>query len=137
MLTGRWGRRGHHAHASEPAHDHDHHHHVELPVGERPRWGLLLGLGLAGGLLPDPAALAVLLAAVASGKLVLGLLTVLVFSLGFASVLVLVGAVVGHVGRLALGWLNVGTLAWLEVATGLVIVVVGGAMTVGAWRQVF
>jgi nickel/cobalt exporter len=135
MLAGRWRRHGHHTFVHEP--DHDHHHHVELPVGERPSWGLLLGLGLAGGLLPDPAALAVLLAAIASGKLVLGLLTVLVFSLGFASVLVMVGAVVGHVGRLALGWFNPAALAWLEVATGVVIVVVGGAMTIGAWRQVF
>jgi nickel/cobalt exporter len=87
--------------------------------------------------LPDPAALAVLLAAIASGKLVLGLLTVLVFSLGFASVLVLVGAVMGHLGRLTLGWLTPAVVAWLEVATGAVIVVVGGAMTVAAWRQVF
>src|SRR6266849_731631 len=132
MLTGRWRRHRPHDHADEPEH---HHHHVELPVGERPSWGLLLGLGLAGGLLPDPAALAVLLAAIASGKLVLGLLTVLVFSLGFASVLVLVGAVVGQVGRVALGWFKPAALAGLEVATGVVIVVVGCAMTVGAWRQ--
>jgi nickel/cobalt exporter len=137
MFSGRWRRHTHHAHVNEPGHHHHQHdhHHVELPVGERPSWGLLLGLGVAGGLLPDPAALAVLLAAIASGKLVLGLLTVLVFSLGFASVLVLVGAVVGHVGRLALGWVNPATLAWLEVATGAVIVLVGGAMTIGAWRQ--
>jgi len=133
MLTSRWRRDRHHMHADGP--EHDHHHHVELPVGERPSWGLLLGLGLAGGLLPDPAALAVLLAAIASGKLVLGLLTVLVFSLGFASVLVLVGAVAGQVGRVALGWFKPAALAWLEVATGVVIVVVGCAMTVGAWRQ--
>jgi nickel/cobalt transporter (NicO) family protein len=86
-------------------------------------------------LLPDPAALAVLLAAIASGKLVLGLLTVLVFSLGFASVLVLVGVVVGHMGGLALSQVNAATLTWLEVVTGAVIVVVGGAMTIGAWRQ--
>src|SRR2546430_7616198 len=36
---------------------------------------ILLGLGIAGGLLPDPGALAILLAALASGKLVLGLFT--------------------------------------------------------------
>jgi nickel/cobalt exporter len=137
MLTGRWRRQTHHAHGDDLVHgQHQHQHqHVELPVGERPSWGLLLGLGLAGGLLPDPAALAVLLAAIASGKLVLGLLTVLVFSLGFASVLVVVGAVVGHVGRVALGWFKPAALEWLEGATGLVIVVFGGAMTVGAWRQ--
>ena len=67
--------------------------------------------------------------------IVVGLLTVLVFSLGFASVLVLVGVVVGHVGQLTLSWFTPVMLAWLEVATGLVIVVVGGAMTIGAWRQ--
>ncbi len=137
MLTSRWRRRGHHTHVSEQEeHGHHHHdHHADLPVGERPSWGLLLGLGLAGGLLPDPAALAVLLAAIASGKLVLGLVTVLVFSLGFASVLVVVGAVVGQVGRAALGWFKPAAMAWLEVGTGVVIVVVGCAMTVGAWRQ--
>jgi nickel/cobalt exporter len=135
MLTSRWRRQhAHHTHDSEVGHAH-HDHHADLPVGERPSWGLLLGLGVAGGLLPDPAALAVLLAAIASGKLVLGLVTVLVFSLGFASVLVVVGAVVGQVGRAALGWFKPAVLAWLEVGTGAVIVVVGCAMTVGAWRQ--
>jgi nickel/cobalt transporter (NicO) family protein len=138
MLTGHW-RHTQHVHADGPEHDQHHHHHhdqPELPIGRRPSWRLLVGLGLAGGLLPDPAALAVLLAALASGKLVLGLMTVLVFSLGFASVLVLVGVVVGHLGRMALGWLTPATFSWLEVATGLVIVAVGGAMTIGAWRQV-
>ena len=96
---------------------------------------LLLGLGLAGGLLPDPAALAVLLAAIASGKLVLGLLTVLVFSLGFASVLILVGTLVGRLGQSALGRIDVRWLDWLQVATASLIVFVGMAMTIGAWRQ--
>jgi nickel/cobalt exporter len=133
MLTGRWRRHSQHSHVQGS--EHGHHHQLELPMGERPSWGLLLGLGLAGGLLPDPAALAVLLAAIASGKLVLGLLTVLVFSLGFASVLVLFGAVVGHVGRLGLGRFSPASLARLESATGAVIVVVGAVMTIGAWRQ--
>jgi nickel/cobalt transporter (NicO) family protein len=139
MLSGRWRHHPHLVGVSELEHGHHHshadHHHAEFPAGARPSWGLLLGLGLAGGLLPDPAALAVLLAAIASGKLVLGLLTVLVFSLGFASVLVLVGVVVGHMGGLALSQVNAATLTWLEVVTGAVIVVVGGAMTIGAWRQ--
>src|SRR5207244_3454690 len=134
MLVSTWRQSSSGAHEHGFGHGHSHPPHVHADA--RPSWGVLLGLGLAGGLLPDPAALAVLLAAVASGKVVLGLLTVLVFSLGFASVLVMVGAVVGHVGRLALGWFNPAALAWLEVATGVVIVVVGGAMTIGAWRQV-
>jgi len=114
---------------------HSHAPHGVVGGETRPSWGLLLGLGLAGGLLPDPAALAVLLAALASGKLVLGLLTVLVFSLGFASVLVLVGALVGQAGRLALGWFNERVVQRLQLGTAGVIVVIGSVMSVGAWQQ--
>jgi nickel/cobalt exporter len=119
-----------------PDHDHDHDHGIARFVDERPNWGLLLGLGIAGGLLPDPAALAVLLAAMASGKLVLGLLTVLVFSLGFATVLVLVGAVVGRLGQVVLTWSNSRWMTWLQVGAAGVIIAVGTVMTLGAWRQV-
>ena len=51
------------------------------------------------GLLPDPAALALLLAALASGKVLLGLTTVLVFSLGFAATLVVVGIIAAKIGQ--------------------------------------
>jgi nickel/cobalt transporter (NicO) family protein len=137
MLLGNWWR-------ADPENEHEHRHglgvshsHYEsLSMAARPSWGLLFGLGLAGGLMPDPAALAVLLAALASGKLVLGLLTVLVFSLGFASVLVLVGAVVGQVGNAAYGLLTARTLQRLKVGTSVVIILVGSAMAIGAWRQV-
>jgi nickel/cobalt exporter len=128
-------------------HDHTHsrHHHGwrfphthdgELSTPERASWRLLFTLALAGGLLPDPAALAVLLAALASGKLVLGLLSVLVFSLGFASVLVVVGTVVGQVGTAVFRPVTPRALAWVTVGTSIVIILVGSAMTVGAWRQV-
>jgi nickel/cobalt exporter len=134
MLVSTWRQSSSGAHKHGLGHGHSHPPHVHADA--RPSWGVLLGLGLAGGLLPDPAALAVLLAAVASGKVVLGLLTVLVFSLGFASVLVVVGAVVGRAGRLALAGFDVGALRWLQPATAIVIIGVGGAMTVGAVRQI-
>jgi nickel/cobalt transporter (NicO) family protein len=76
-----------HSHGWGVTHSHD----IEAVTQIRPRLGILLALGIAGGLLPDPGALAILLAAIASGKLILGLFTVLIFSLGFASVLVVVG----------------------------------------------
>jgi nickel/cobalt exporter len=139
MLVSQWHERHRHAH------DHTHRHfgvaHSHQPAAVfdqtgRPSWGLLLALGLAGGLLPDPAALAVLLAAIANGKLVLGLLTVLVFSLGFASVLVLVGAVVGRLGQAALKAVNPRLVELLQWGTALVITGVGAVMTVGAWQQI-
>jgi nickel/cobalt transporter (NicO) family protein len=143
MLARSWHGRAHgstHAHAAGHEHSHFGVRHSHRPERlfdgvARPSWMLLLGLGLAGGLLPDPAALAVLLAAIAAGKLVLGLMTVLVFSLGFASVLVLVGTLVGRLGQSALGRIDVRWLDWLQVGTAIVIVGVGAVMTASAWSQ--
>ena len=120
-----------HRHGWGPAHTHD----LEALGRARPSLGILLGLGIAGGLLPDPAALAILLSAIASGRLVLGLLTVLVFSIGFASVLVLVGVVAARVGQAILGWLSSRWIAWIQIGAALVIVGVGLALTAGALRS--
>jgi nickel/cobalt transporter (NicO) family protein len=121
---------GYHRHGFGRAHS----HHFDLATQGRPSWAILLGLGVAGGVLPDPGALAILLAAIASGKLVLGLFTVLVFSLGFASVLVLVGIVAARVGQLVLTWLESRWILWLQLGTGLVILAVGVVLTVKAGR---
>jgi len=116
-----WGRR--------------HSHRVAFDALNRPRLPVLLGLGIAGGLLPDPGALAILLAALASGKLVLGLFTVVVFSIGFASVLVIVGVVAARVGAVVLTWLSGRWMGWLQVGAALLIVAVGLGLTVTAWRS--
>ena len=76
------------------------------------------------------------LAAIAGGKLVLGLLTVLVFSLGFASVLVVVGVVAARVGQLILIWLSNRWVGWVQIGAALLIVVVGIILTANAWRTV-
>jgi nickel/cobalt exporter len=123
-------RLGYHRHGFGPAHS----HRLDLLTEGRPSWAILLGLGVAGGLLPDPGALAILLAALASGKVVLGLFTVLVFSLGFASVLVLVGIVAARVGQLVLTWLESRWILWLQLGTGLLILAVGLLLTVNASR---
>jgi nickel/cobalt exporter len=119
-----------HRHGFGPAHS----HRLDAFTETRPSWTILLGLGVAGGLLPDPGALALLLAAIASGKPVTGLLTVLVFSLGFALVLVVVGVVAARVGQLVLTWLSGRWIVWLQFATALLILAVGIGLTVNAWR---
>jgi len=121
---------GYHRHGWGPAHTHD----VGFDSGHRPSLGILLGLGIAGGLLPDPGALAILLAALASGKVMLGLFTVLVFSLGFASVLVIVGIAATVAGNLVLGWLDSRWVGRLQVAAAALIVLVGLVLTVNAAR---
>ena len=70
-----------------------HSHRIDLVTDNRPKIAVLLALGIVGGILPDPAALAILMAALASGKVMLGLATVVVFSLGFAATLVVVGVI--------------------------------------------
>jgi len=113
-----------------------HTHNVEALALARPSLGVLLGLGVAGGLLPDPGALAILLASVASGRLILGLFTVVVFSVGFASVLVLVGIVAARVGQIVLAWLSSRWVGWLQVGAALLIVLVGLLLTANAWRTI-
>src|SRR6185369_10138996 len=83
-----------------------HAHRLDVMAENRPKLPVLLALGVAGGLLPDPAALALLLGALSSGKVMLGVITVLVFSLGFAATLVVVGIVAAKVGEKVLDWLD-------------------------------
>jgi nickel/cobalt exporter len=121
---------GYHRHGFGPAHS----HRLDLFAEGRPSWGVLLGLGIAGGLLPDPGALAILLAAIASGKVVLALFTVLVFSVGFAAVLVVVGVVAARAGQLVLVWLSSRWLLWLQLVTALLILGIGIVLSANAWR---
>jgi nickel/cobalt exporter len=151
------GTHAHHDHADGSAHDHSHDHahdahharndhkhgddegfkhthDLKLATTNRPSLLVLIGLGIAGGLLPDPAALGILLNLLAQGKVMLGLGTVIVFSIGFAGTLVIVGVIAAKVGQKILDWLA-GTWAMrLQVGTSLLIVVVGAILTFGAWR---
>lgn len=74
-------------------HDHHHHgaagHHTHAPARRR-RWSLI-GVGVAGGLVPSPTALVVLLGAVALGRTAFGVLLVIGYGLGMATTLTLAG----------------------------------------------
>ncbi|MCK4342387.1 MAG: sulfite exporter TauE/SafE family protein [Phycisphaerae bacterium] len=102
-----------HSHHQPPAHDHNHaagHHQrdskngpehtapAETEPAQRKRvtaWSLTL-LGITGGILPCPAATAPLLYGLGSNRPALGLWAVLAFSLGLATVLVVIGLAVLH-----------------------------------------
>jgi len=160
-LLARGGIHHRHEHGHDHSHDHgdDHHHHDHdhdhdnegggfhshgwgfkhthdiglVTRSGRPSLWMLIGLGVAGGLLPDPAALAILLNALAQGKVMLGLGTVLVFSVGFALTLVGVGVVAAMVGRKVLDWLAGPWAIRIQIGTSLLIVAVGIGLTVKAW----
>jgi nickel/cobalt exporter len=113
-----------------------HAHRIDLVTDARPKIAVLLALGAAGGLLPDPTALALLLASLSSGRVMLGLATVLVFSLGFAAALVAVGLVAAQVGRKVLDWLSGLWAVRVQIATTLLILGMGIVLTLKAARQV-
>jgi ABC-type nickel/cobalt efflux system permease component RcnA len=78
-----------HDHGHE--HDHSHEHgHSHVPQGEVTLWSLLT-LGISGGMVPCPSAMVVLLAAVATHRIVFGLILIFTFSIGLAAVLIPIG----------------------------------------------
>jgi ABC-type nickel/cobalt efflux system permease component RcnA len=90
-------RRRHHQHDHHLDHDHDHghshehgHHHDHGHDHGPGRWGIA-GMGIAGGLVPSPSALIVLLGAVALGRTVFGVLLVIAYGLGMAATLTAAG----------------------------------------------
>ncbi|MFF7586049.1 nickel/cobalt transporter [Kitasatospora purpeofusca] len=105
--------RGHdHSHNHDHSHDHDHdhdhghghrhglfgggHHHHHHPAAPGRR--TLIGLGIAGGLVPSPSALVVLLGAVALGRTLFGAALVLAYGLGMAATLTAVGLLLVRLG---------------------------------------
>lgn len=91
LLTRRWRSRG------TPDHTHDHGEDVHgEPHAARGPMSLqgVVALGAAGGLLPSPSALLVLLTALAVGRVAYGLTLIAAFSLGLATTVTLVGVAV-------------------------------------------
>ena len=130
-----------HPHDRDHPHPHDHHHphEHEAPAGVAPpsRRGLV-AMGLAGGLLPSPSALLVLLGAVALGKPWFGVALVVAFGLGMAATLAVVGLLVMRLReRAELGLARhpgsrfAPVLRIAPVVTAAAVVVLGAAL---AWR---
>ncbi len=116
------------------------HTHSHGPVS--PTWRGLMALGISGGLLPCPTALVVMLAAIALDRTAYGLVLILAFSVGLASVLTAIGIALvyakrlfGASGRLAaLGRLPFATrsLQLVPVVSALVILAAGILLTTRA-----
>jgi ABC-type nickel/cobalt efflux system permease component RcnA len=83
----------HHTHAHGHGHGHAH------SAAAMPRRGTVVLMGFAGGLLPSPSAVVVLLGAAAVGHAWFGFLLVLAYGLGLALTLTAVGVLVTGIGR--------------------------------------
>lgn len=93
-----------HGHGHSHEHGHSHGHGVDGNAqGPSPRKGLpmLLGVGLAGGLVPSPSALVVLLGAVALSRTFFGVLLVIGYGVGMALTLTSAGLLLSGGGNRA------------------------------------
>jgi ABC-type nickel/cobalt efflux system permease component RcnA len=87
-------RRSGRAHGHDHDHGHDHHHdHAGLT------WKSLIAPGLAGGLLPSPSAVLVLLGGIAVGRAWFGVGLVMAYGVGLAAVLVGAGVLLVRAQR--------------------------------------
>lgn len=117
-------------------HDHPHPHPATATRGG------LIGMGIAGGLVPSPSALVVLLGAVALGRTAFGVLLVLGYGLGMAGTLTLAGLLLVRLrdrverstrAAAATRWKGLRRLArWGPVATSALVLLVGVGLTLRA-----
>ncbi|HVQ65221.1 MAG TPA: sulfite exporter TauE/SafE family protein, partial [Terriglobia bacterium] len=108
---------------------HGHTHEVPSEITLRN----LFALGFSGGIVPCPSALVVLLSAVALHRVGTGLLFILAFSLGLASVLVAIGILVVRASRLLSRFdSGHGVIRFVPTASAAIISVLGLGMAVQA-----
>jgi nickel/cobalt transporter (NicO) family protein len=112
---------GHHHH-----HDSGGHHHHHLPAGDRVRVWDLIVLGVSGGIVPCGDAIALLMMAIGTHQLRLGLPLLLAFSAGLAGVLVLIGVLVVKVKGFGSSRLGNGRFVRsLPIISALVVTILG------------
>jgi len=131
------GHSHHHHHHDHSGHTHTRggsHHHDHKQFGDTHAavsYRELLALGVTGGIIPCPAALVVLLSAVALHRVGFGLFLILAFSVGLAAVLIAIGLLMVYAGRFMSSLKGEGPLltCWLPMASAAVITLLGLAIT--------
>ena len=129
-----------HSHGDVIVNEHDHgegHDHAHGYEHEMPRsvqalsLSGLLALGITGGIVPCPAALVVLLGALAFHRVAFGLFLIVAFSAGLAAVLISLGLAIVYAGRFMSRFGAPGPLTqrWLPLASSAVITVIGITLT--------
>lgn len=112
---------------------HHHHHHVVTRSGVVSLRDLF-ALGITGGIVPCPAALVVLLSAVALRRVGFGLFLIVAFSVGLAAVLIAIGVLMVYAGRLMARFKADGPwiTRWLPLTSSAVMTILGLAIAAQA-----
>lgn len=117
---------GFHHHGDGKVHSHD--------VPQTITWRSLIALGISGGLVPCPDAIAILLVAIAINRILLGLALITSFSLGLAIVLIVIGLLMVNSRRIfdRIGFLD--RLApVLPIVSAVIVLALGFGLTWGAY----
>ncbi len=103
--------------------------HRHAPIGGVSA-GQLLAIGVSGGIVPCPAALVVLLSALALHRVGFGLLLIVAFSAGLATVLIAIGLLIVHARRMMARFDGRGVLVtrWLPMTSAAMITLLGVGM---------
>ncbi len=120
-----------HSHPHNHAHPHDHgagHQHESMPHAHPST----LALGVTGGIVPCPAALVVLLSAIAIHRVGFGFILIIAFSVGLAGVLIALGLLMVSARHVIARFQGEGRLTtrWLPLTSAAVITMFGLAMIV-------
>jgi nickel/cobalt exporter len=116
-----------HLHQAHSHGGHTHTHYAPKPGEKLSLWKLAF-LGISGGLVPCPAAFALLLAAVSAGALAKGVGLVLVFSLGLATALVAIGIGVLKAASFSGRFMNTEKIApYIAMASAVLVTLIGVA----------
>lgn len=99
-------------------------------------WRSLLTLGISGGLVPCPDAIAILLIAVTINRISFGLSLIVAFSLGLAVILILIGLLIVQGRRLfeRLRWFDRAAFV-MPIVSALIVLGLGAALTLSAFRN--
>ena len=122
---------GEHHHGHDHSHAEEHHghgHSHEIP--SKVPLGSLLTLGISGGIVPCPGALVILLLAVALHRVAFGLLLLVAFSVGLASILIAIGVLIVKARPLVDRFSGDGRwIQRLPIASAVVIIAIGLGIT--------
>lgn len=133
-----------HSHAHDQGDSHKHGHSGGGAEDGRVTWRSLITLGVAGGLLPCPSALVVMLAAISLGQVVFGMMLIVAFSAGLAGVLMAIGLAVvmgtrlskrPRLSRMTGGAAARRAVAAVPILSALAVTVAGVAITLQSLQQ--
>lgn len=114
-----------HHHGDGKMHSHD--------VPETITWRSLITLGVSGGLVPCPDAIAILLVAIAINRIFLGLALIISFSVGLAVVLIVIGLLMVSGSRWFARMDSFNKLApFMPMVSALIVLILGFGLTYGA-----